>query len=143
MSVYQVKCGSIKKSYYNNPVRHLVDNYHPEPVHLAISNKKKWTEKISVDYPKSYSNAVVKYFDDVKLPVLNVCDNFVKDDFIINSVDKNEVYLIADVYYRGILYCEKSLYPYFVVNELIKNGIIVRCLGYIQYNEFIDGTFIR
>ena len=92
---------------------------------------KKWNNKLGIDYPKSYPNAVVKYFKGAKLSVLNICDNFVSYDFIMQSVDEDKIYLIADVWYNRILYCKKSLWCYFIVNELLKLGIKIRCLGYV------------
>lgn len=52
-----------------------------------------------------------------------------KLNFIITNVEENKMYLIHDVWYRGIKYTDKTL-------KYIKVG----CPGYIYYIEFIDGT---
>lgn len=53
-----------------------------------------------------------------------------------------KVYLIDSIFYNGIIFCNKILYPYFVVDELIKKGIEVRCLRYINYTEYINGDSV-
>ena len=140
MNWFNERYGYLKKSCYNNKMRHFVDEYYPEPVHLSFSTTKKWSVKLGIDYPKSYPNAVVKYFKDNKLPVLNICDDLIDTDFIITEVEEDKIYLIDDVYFMNVLYCKKSLCPYFVVNNLLKLGIKIRCLGYSKYNEYIDGN---
>lgn len=75
-------------------------------------NIKKCNEKIVVEYPKSYSNAVVKYFKGVKLPVLNISDNFINTNFSITQLDDNKLYLIDDVYYRGGFNIVKKVYAH-------------------------------
>ena len=97
MTTFLIKIPPLKKSCYNNEVRYYIDNFYVEPVHFGGEFKGKWKYNLGVDYPKSYSNAVIKYFKNVKLGILNVCDNFVKDDFIIKSVDENKLYLIDSV----------------------------------------------
>ena len=65
MNWFNERYGYLKKSCYNNKMRHFVDEYYPEPVHLSFSTTKKWSVKLGIDYPKSYPNAVVKYFKDI------------------------------------------------------------------------------
>ena len=139
MTLHNVKNPPIPKSYYNSDNLNIIDNYYPEVVHFGNEFKKNWKYKIGCDYPKSYSNAVSKYFRGVKLGILNVCDNFVEDEFIIKKVDDDKFYFIDGIYYKGIKWSDKCFCPYFIIEEFLKLDIKITCFGYTQYSEYIIG----
>ena len=144
MKMFKLLNGEIPKSYYNNEVRGLIDNYYIEPCHFGSDNYselyKNYKYKIGGDCPKSYSNGIYNNFKGVKIPVLSVFDNFIKKDFIINEIHTNLLYLIDCVVYKGIKYTDISLCPYFIVKKLLEKGVIVKCLGYIKCSKYYDGT---
>ena len=117
-----------------------MDEYQVEPVHFGGNVNGKWKYKIGADCPKSYSNAIVKYFKDVKIGVLSIFDDFIKDEFIINEVFDDRYYLIDRIEFKGRIYTDISICPYFIVDELIKKDIVVKCLGYIKYTKYENGN---
>ena len=137
--IYQVNCGDIPKSSYNNYVKNFVDNYAIEPLHFGRDVIGKWKYKIGADCPKSYSNGVLKYFKDNKIGVLSIFDNFVEDQCILTEVNDDRYYLIESIDYHG-LKTSTSISPYFVVENLINRGVIVKSYGYIKYTKYIDGN---
>ena len=144
MKMFKLLNGEIPKSYYNNEVMGLIDNYYIEPCHFGSDNYselyKNYKYKIGGDCPKSYSNGIYNNFKGVKIPVLSIFDNFIKKDFIINEIYTNLLYLIDSVVYKGIKYTDISLCPYFIVKKLLEKGVVVKCLGYIKCSKYYDGT---
>ena len=162
----------MQKSHYNKEVLELVDNFYPEPIHFGsekrkiklmdyftkseeevIANIKTYKYKNGGDYSKSYSLGMYRYFRNAQIPVLSIFDNFVKKEFIINDENfkglNNGCYLIKGFIYKGI-YLDTSLIPLFIIEEFMKKGIVLECLGFVEcsrviygvsFSEFVDKTF--
>lgn len=57
-----------------------------EPVHVGgIETDNKYKYILGADCPKSYSNAMCKYFKDVKIGVLSMFDNYTEHQCILKT----------------------------------------------------------
>ena len=94
--------------------------------------------KLGSDCPKSFSNGT-KFLRNAKIPVLSVFDNFISKEEILKNVKCNCIYLIEPITFKGRYFSNTSLCPYYIVDELIKRGVVIKSLGYIKFCEYIDG----
>lgn len=85
--VYNIENGGdILKSSYSISDRELCDTQCIEPVHIGIEPVGKGKYKMGANCPKSYSNAIVKYFKEDTLGVVNMFENYTDDKCILNWV---------------------------------------------------------
>ena len=132
--------GNLSKSSYSLQMRDMVDQYQAKPIHFSRKCNKKYRYKIGADCPKSYSNAIVKYFKDAKIGVCNMFENYTEDIRFLKEVDEDRYYLIDAIELRDGIKQDISWMPYFVVDNLIKRGYEIKSFGYCKYCRFEDGN---
>ena len=141
--IYKIENGDILKSSYNTNTRDLIDQYQIEPVHIGgLKSNKKWKYKIGGDCPKSYSNAIIKYFKNKKIGVCSMFNNYIEDVRILDSVTDDRYYLIDGITLKGMKLHKIGWVPYFYVDELIRRGFKVSSYGYLKYIKYFDGNDI-